>query len=132
MYQISKQFTFDAAHRLPLHKGKCFNLHGHTYRVEVTLQAENLMMGEDGMLYDFGDLDTIVRKHIVEPMDHAFIGRRSDINNLPGKFFDTGDDYSTAENLSRLIFQILKQKNVPYLKEVTVWETPTSRASYTG
>ena len=131
MYQLSKQFTFDAAHRLPLHKGKCFNLHGHTYRVEVTLQAENLMMGEDGMLYDFGDLDTIVRKHIVEPMDHAFIGRRSDIDKLPGKFFDTGDDYSTAENLSRLIFQILKQKNVPYLKEVTVWETPTSRASYT-
>jgi len=102
--------------------------------VEVLLEADNLMMREDGMLCDFAVLGEAVKKHIIEPMDHAFIGRKSDLphSEQPSKFFDMGSDYSTAENIARQVFLILKRKNVPFLKEVTIWETPTNSASYTG
>jgi 6-pyruvoyltetrahydropterin/6-carboxytetrahydropterin synthase len=58
MPQIGKHFTFEAAHRLQNHNGKCRNLHGHSYKVEVSVTGEMLQTSgpEEGMLIDFGVL----------------------------------------------------------------------------
>ncbi|MBI4608943.1 MAG: 6-carboxytetrahydropterin synthase QueD [Candidatus Rokubacteria bacterium] len=67
--RLSTEFTFDAAHRILGHPGKCAFLHGHTYHLEVTVGAENL--DRLGMIIDFDDLRTIVRKAVLDQWDHA-------------------------------------------------------------
>ena len=56
------------------HDGKCQNLHGHTYKLEIIVSAPVIQGGaKDGMVMDFTDLKTIVKQHITDPFDHAFI-----------------------------------------------------------
>lgn len=77
--KIGKSFTFEAAHRLQSHEGKCFNLHGHSYKVEVSVKGKTLAADgpERGMLFDFGVLDAWW--HLVEPTyDHVTILEYSD------------------------------------------------------
>ena len=56
------------------HDGKCQNLHGHTYKLEITVSDDPIRGGaKDGMVMDFTDLKAAVKKHITDPFDHAFI-----------------------------------------------------------
>jgi len=72
--KITKIFTFDSSHMLDGHDGKCQNLHGHTYKLEITVSAPVIQGGaKDGMVMDFTDLKAIVKQHITDPFDHAFI-----------------------------------------------------------
>lgn len=117
---ITKIFTFDSAHSLPGHNGKCANIHGHTYRLEVTVsrQDEHLVPGgsSEGMVMDFGDLKNIVNTEIIEQADHKLLN-------------DVYDFRTTSENLARHYYKVLEQKLSPLGVEVyriRLWESPTS------
>ena len=121
MFRIGKTFTFDAAHKLPDHDGKCRHLHGHTYKVEVVLVGEHLHLSgpQQGMLLDFDVVKKVWSK--IEPeFDHQFLNESLQLKN------------PTAEELARVLydsFVVATQVGVK-LESVTVWETPTSWASY--
>lgn len=73
MFKISKEFSFDMAHLLDGHDGKCQNLHGHTYKLQVEIWVIYMSLRKKAMVIDFSDLKSIVKKSILDPMDHAFI-----------------------------------------------------------
>jgi len=64
---VTKGFTFDAAHALTQYYGKCENLHGHTYRLEVTVEGP---VHDNGMVVDFVLLKRVVKKHVLFKLDH--------------------------------------------------------------
>lgn len=74
--RITKQFTFETGHALYGYDGKCRNVHGHSYKLSVTVigmpitDPTNVKLG---MVIDFGDLKKIVKEEIVEPFDHATV-----------------------------------------------------------
>ena len=73
---ISKEMTFDCAHMLSGHKGKCADSHGPTYKVQVLLEAPTIDIkgdSSDGMVMDFADLKDVMVNEIVERFDHALI-----------------------------------------------------------
>lgn len=108
---VTKTFTFDAAHQLPWHEGKCRHLHGHTYRLEVTVVGP---LSEDGIVMDFGDISRVVRSSIIERYDHTFL---NDFIENP-----------TAEILAVEFFKQLEAGGLP-LSRLSLWETPTSYAT---
>lgn len=74
MFKISKEFSFDMAHLLDGHDGKCQNLHGHTYKLQVEIADTLHQCGaKKAMVIDFADLKAVVKKAVLEPLDHAFI-----------------------------------------------------------
>lgn len=138
--KITKIFTFDSSHMLDGHDGKCQNLHGHTYSLEITVSDGLIEAGaKAGMVMDFADLKTIVKQTVIEPFDHAFIyhggnARESQIAALlEGWQMKTLrlNRRTTAENLSVEIYGRLKTAGLPVCG-VKLWETPTSCAEYEG
>lgn len=123
--RITKEFRFDAAHQLPRHNGKCRNLHGHTYTIRVTVEGEPKgLTGEsdEGMVIDFGELSSVWKE--LEPyLDHRFLNES--IPALQGT--------TTAERLAAWLFDQFAL-NLPSVSvyDVTVFETPTSWATYIG
>jgi len=101
--RICREFYFDAAHSLPDYKGKCKQLHGHTYKLEVIVEGN---IGKDGMLMDFNELKEIVNSNILERLDHG------DLNEI--------FDVPTAENIASWIFMELRKKIPVY--SVRLWE----------
>ena len=74
--RITKQFTFETAHALYGYDGKCKNIHGHSYKLDVTVIGEPISDTNHvkcGMVIDFGDLKQIVKKEVVDVWDHAII-----------------------------------------------------------
>ena len=135
MITVTKTVKFDAAHVLTNHQGLCKNLHGHTYRVDVSVSQP----AEDSrdMVIDFKDLKGIANEVVCDRFDHAFIyntesaGEReiaavvekNGMRTAPIPF------RSTAENLAKLFFGELKAR-IPGLSGVKVWETADSCAEY--
>ncbi len=115
---VSKEFKFDAAHNLVRYHGKCEKLHGHTYKLRVTLKGTP---NEDGMVYDFVELKKVVNDLVVSKLDHNYI---NDLIEQP-----------TAENIASWIWgkldPILGTPNYR-LYEICVWESETSFVSYRG
>lgn len=117
--RICKVFSFDAAHQLPLHDGKCRNLHGHTYRVEVEFEGELIESGpKSGMVVDFGDVKAVWKENVEPLLDHRYLN-------------DTLDDIpvTTAEWIAYWIFERFTRAGLPPFA-VRVWETPTSWAQH--
>lgn len=82
--QISKEMTFDCAHMLSGHNGKCANLHGHTYKVQVILQDDPINKKGDTsneMVMDFADLKQLMNEIIVDKFDHAVIFSGAEYRN---------------------------------------------------
>lgn len=76
MIRLTKIFTFETAHALWGYDGKCKNIHGHSYKLYVTVKGKpcnNIHHVKNGMVMDFGDLKYIVKKIIINPLDHAII-----------------------------------------------------------
>ena len=74
--RITKQFSFETAHALHGYDGKCKNIHGHSYKLFVTVLGTPILDPLDpkyGMVMDFGDLKNIVKEEIVDVFDHATI-----------------------------------------------------------
>ncbi len=120
MYQITVGGHFDAAHALRGYKGKCENIHGHRYRVAVSVKAAGL--NEIGLAYDFTEL----KKHLGD-----ILGRsdHTSLNDIPP--FDKTNP--SAENLASSIYKEIKSrlKDAPVtLVSVTVWESPGSSVEY--
>lgn len=117
---ICKSFTFDAAHYLPHHDGKCKNLHGHTYKLEVAVSSNSLVTGgsSTGMVMDFGDLKIIVKRVVLDQLDHI------SLNYIW--------DNPTAEIMADWIFRGLKESierfSTVKLDRVRLYETPDSYA----
>jgi 6-pyruvoyltetrahydropterin/6-carboxytetrahydropterin synthase len=100
---LGKVFYFDSAHYLPDYCGKCENLHGHTYRLEVVIEDG---VKEDGMVLDFTILKGIVVEEVIDKLDHMGL---NDILKNP-----------TAENIVEWIWARL-EKRLP-LKSIKLWE----------
>jgi len=118
--KVTKSFTFDAAHFLPNHKGKCATMHGHTYRLEVTVVRDNGKLinrgSDEGMVIDFYDLKAIVTTEVIDKMDHKVLNEV-----LPFR--------TTAENMAAHIFSVLTDKLQPcgvIVEKIKLWETPDS------
>ena len=147
MYQVTKQFSFDAAHRLFMMPDghKCRNLHGHTYTVDVTIQSDTL--NEYGFVIDFGELKPI-KDWLDEHFDHATIVAHNDKDlqkvcvELKTKFFVLPPHYeqSSSENLADFLVKVAtdlisynfsgRTDNISTASiSVTVSETPTSHAT---
>lgn len=74
--RITKQFTFETGHALYGYDGKCKNVHGHSYKLSVTVIGSPISDASHvkfGMVIDFGDLKKIVKEEIVDPFDHATV-----------------------------------------------------------
>ena len=142
VHRIAKSFAFDCAHMLRAHDGKCKNVHGHRYTMEVILESEELQSlgSSQGMILDLGDLSRIVKERIVEPFDHAFL---TDITapsdsaeaRITKQLQKEGHKVvrmtapTTVENLSRVFYALLLP-HLPGLRAVKVWETPKSYAEF--
>jgi 6-pyruvoyltetrahydropterin/6-carboxytetrahydropterin synthase len=112
--QIRKQFRFEAAHVLPHHAGKCARLHGHSYRLDVSIDGPLAASGPaTGMVIDFDELAQIVRANVVDALDHRHL---NDIIENP-----------TGENIVLWIWRRLSDA-LPQLAELTLWETATACA----
>jgi 6-pyruvoyltetrahydropterin/6-carboxytetrahydropterin synthase len=135
MTTVTKSVRFDAAHVLTNHNGLCKNLHGHTYRVEISVSQ----YGGDGsdMVIDFKDLKRIATEVICERFDHAFIyntaseGEREIAAVVEKHSMRTValPFRSTAENLARYFYGELEER-IRGLSAVRVWETADSCAEY--
>jgi len=120
MYYVSIQTHFSAAHSLRNYKGECENLHGHNWKVEVTVSTETL--DETGMAIDFTLLKQKTNS-IVKQLDHHHL------NEIP-HFIKINP---SSENIAAYLFNLLKEqlKNTTVtLTKVSVWESETSKASY--
>jgi 6-pyruvoyltetrahydropterin/6-carboxytetrahydropterin synthase len=121
MYVVSVQAHYDSAHFLRNYKGKCENLHGHRYVVEVALATDEL--NEAGLAFDFVDVKRHTRE-LADWLDHK------NLNDLPP--FDEIEP--SAENQARFFFDELKRKLPEPMKDALlytrVWETPTQFAQY--
>jgi 6-pyruvoyltetrahydropterin/6-carboxytetrahydropterin synthase len=124
MFEVSVEAGFAAAHQLRNYRGKCENLHGHNYKVRVTVQGEDL--NSIGLLADFTELKAALRE-ISEFLDHKFL------NEIP-PFTEINP---SAENVAKYICDELQKSlsegasEVPVkIAEVKVWETDTSTATY--
>ncbi|NDK57470.1 6-pyruvoyl trahydropterin synthase family protein [Pontibacter fetidus] len=76
--RLTRHFTFETAHALLNYNGPCKNIHGHSYKLQVTIVGKPIADTTDpkyGMVIDFGDLKKLVQEHIVSPLDHALILR---------------------------------------------------------
>ena len=135
MITVTKTVKFDAAHVLTNHQGLCKNLHGHTYRVDVSVaQAEG---DERDMVIDFKDLKGIANEVICDRFDHAFIYNTESAGEKEiaavveknGMRTVAIPFRSTAENLAKMFYNELKSR-VPGLSAVKVWETADSCAEF--
>ena len=121
MITITKRFNFEASHNLPYYIGDCHRLHGHSYKMDITVSGEiikNTDNPECGMIMDFKELKKIVEKEILNKVDH---------NHLNNVF-----ENPTAENMVR-VFGLTLQKRLPeHIKLVSIklWETESSYAEY--
>lgn len=138
MFKIAKEFSFDMAHMLDGHDGKCKNLHGHTYTLQVEICGELHSAGaKSGMVMDYSDLKKVVKSHILDQMDHAFIYDSTSekeckvaelLNSLESKTFGI-PARTTAEQMAKYIFDTLTQVGLP-VSLIRLWETPTSYCEY--
>lgn len=131
---VTKEFTFDSAHQLVNHDGKCANLHGHTYRIEVALKADPLYTlghAKEGFVIDFTDLKAIVKDRIVDQLDHAFIAQGNEpaleVIRASGSKVRVLGFRTTCENMSQYICYKLGEWGLP-VYYVRIWETPTGSA----
>ncbi len=109
---ICKEFKFDAAHNLVNYHGKCERLHGHTYRLSVTLKGSP---DSEGMICDFAEIKSVVKELVLSKLDHAYI---NDVLSQP-----------TAEYIAQWIFRVLDEPlrgDKCELFEIRVWETENS------
>lgn len=112
--KVCKEFTFDAAHFLKNYKGKCENLHGHTYRLRITIDGP---LQKNGLVMDFVEIKNIVKRKVIDRLDHTNLN-------------DTIEQTS-AENIAIWIWDEIVN-DIPNLAEVRVWETADSFAIYEG
>jgi 6-pyruvoyltetrahydropterin/6-carboxytetrahydropterin synthase len=133
MYSVTKKIDFCYGHRLLDYEGVCRHPHGHNAVAEIEIQTEQL--DARNMVTDFTDIKQIVKGWIDRELDHKMILRQDDplvrLLQSIGEPMYLLDSNPTVERIARLIFDISRQEGLP-VSRVTVWETPTSWATYAG
>jgi 6-pyruvoyltetrahydropterin/6-carboxytetrahydropterin synthase len=122
MYEVFVDEAFAAAHNLRNYKGKCENLHGHNYKVRVTLSGAEL--DATGLLYDFVHLKQVIHT-VIHSLDHKYLNELAPFDVLN----------PSAENIARHIYdeavkQMHQAPSGAAIASITVWETETSAATY--
>ena len=95
MIRLTKEFTFESAHALAGYDGKCREIHGHSYRLFVTVKGIPSQDEQDpklGMVMDFGDLKAIVAREIIDRLDHSFVLRDTEENRALAECFQNRFD----------------------------------------
>lgn len=118
--EVTKEFTFDSCHNLLEYDGDCARLHGHTYKLQVTVKGT---VNDIGMVLDFKDLKKIVKDGMLTMFDHHYLNSKMTFN-------------TTAENMVVYLFDLLtialKDYDKVEVTSVKLWETPTSFAEFRG
>jgi len=141
MISITKEFNFEMGHRLDGHKGKCFNVHGHNYKVMVTATADEL--DEMDMVVDFYEIVKIA-KPMFEAWDHAFVTYTKAKHPAEAELVKVMKKHgmkvlemgflTTAENMAAHFGWTINADRPAgttwRVSEVTVYETPTSFATW--
>jgi len=124
MFEVSVEAQFAAAHQLRNYRGKCENLHGHNYKVRITVAGEEL--NSIGLLADFTELKAALRE-ITEFLDHKFLNELEPFTEIN----------PSAENVAWYICDRMQKSlaagesvNPIRIAEVKVWETETSTATF--
>lgn len=119
MFTLRKRATFEAAHMLPLHDGKCARLHGHSWVVEVELAGPELHSTgpKTGMLVDYYNIGVPLKALVDDKLDHYYLNESTGLQN------------PTSEALARWVYDRLLP-HLPLLRAVTINETCTSAAEY--
>ncbi len=137
MYQLTTEHSFDSAHFLAGYDGKCGNLHGHRWRVLLTVQSETLREDrqQKGMCVDFAELKKDLRTEL-DALDHVLIIeqgslRESTMKALQEEKFQVVEMpfRPTAENFARYFYELFTLKGYPVAK-VEVYETLNNSAVY--
>ena len=119
MYELRIEDTFAAAHYLRDYEGKCENLHGHNWKVEVMLRGEKL--GKGGMLVDFKTAREIL-SDVLGRFDHKYLNEVKEFEKVN----------PTTENLARILYEAIGAR-LPggvSVSRVTCWESDRCGASY--
>lgn len=120
MYELMVETHFSAAHQLRKYRGKCEKMHGHNWRVQVTVSSENL--NDIGLAIDFHELKDITEE-VLRSLDHSLLN----------EVFPFTELNPSSENIAKWIFDSLRKKvsdkNVS-LSSVTVWESDSASATY--
>lgn len=118
-WTLRKSFTFEAAHLLPHHDGKCARLHGHSWKMTVEVGSDRLEVRgpKRGMVMDFGELKAVVAPLVEQKLDHFYLNDSLVMEN------------PTSENVARWIFDKLAPK-LPMLRAVIIHETCTAACRY--
>ena len=140
--RLTKEFSFESAHALDGYDGLCREIHGHSYRLFVTVVGEPSQCESDpklGMVMDFGDLKRIVNSEIVDRLDHSFVLRDSEQNAELREVLETKfkkvvlvDYQPTCENMLADFAERL-QRALPanvQLYSLRLHETATSYAEW--
>jgi len=120
MYEVSVRQHFDAAHYLREYQGKCEQMHGHRFEVVVSLKCDRL--NDIGLVYDFSELKRHLSE-ILDKYDHTCINDVAPFDKIN----------ASSENIAVTIYEQMSKKLgefATYLSSVQVWESPTSRVTY--
>jgi 6-pyruvoyltetrahydropterin/6-carboxytetrahydropterin synthase len=122
MYELKILSQFSAAHQLREHGGKCEQMHGHNWRVEVFVQGREL--ADDGLLMDFHDIKAAT-KHVLDGIDHSFLNEVAPFDRIN----------PSSENIARHIFESLSRtidNDRVRVSRVAAWESDTACATYSA
>lgn len=118
MFELKVKGDIASAHQLRGYEGRCKDLHGHTWKIEVTLMSERL--DAIGMVTDFRVMKKLL-KEVLDPIDHVFL------NDLP--YFKEVNP--TTENIAKYVYQNFSRACAPIrLKQVEVWESESASSIY--
>jgi len=148
---VSKEFTFDSAHFLTKYYGKCERLHGHTYKLRVTLEGK---VQSHGLVIDFVVLKRMVKKHVLDKLDHQLLndvienpsGERvvqwiwQQLRDLPKLLREELDDPNLGADIQKFFkdseksgkFDPMEFDKELRLYELQLWETASSSVTYRG
>ena len=131
MYSVTKRIDFCYGHRLLDYDGICKHPHGHNAVAEIEVRTKSLDSRD--MVCDFSDIKRVVKGWIDRELDHKMILRRDDPLLEPlrelGEPVFVVDHNPTVEQIAKLIFDQANEQGLSVVR-VTVWETPTSFATY--
>ena len=118
-FTLRKEFTFEAAHKLPHHDGKCQRLHGHSWKMRVVVAGDMLTMNgpKTGMLMDYAEISKIVKPLVESHLDHHYLNETLAI------------DSPTSEYLACWLYNYFEPM-IPGLVAVEVDETCTSSCCF--
>ena len=145
MIKVTKCIEWDMGHRVPNHKSKCRNPHGHRYKLELTVGGDiNQITGDssEGMVIDFGDIKKLMMEFVHDVLDHGFMIYKEDqilidffmLNEKENFKYTIVPFIPTVENVSAWCFKALFSCLPKHVKiyKVRVYETPNSWADYHG